>query len=1052
MRKGKVDQILGPMKSVSEFLSSAVEAGKGKKFPEAIAAAVPWAKTVVDAAAESAPPIKFAVTLLEQFTREHDPQALGHLACTLAYERAVEQAVAALRVPDSVRESRVNLKDKISDVEPAGAFDFARFSFSTALAHPFIVSADRVLHYYGRRAGYSEQQLSQLRSAVHSRFLANLKTLLSHGKLREKFRPFTQMLSLGTGEDQAHVALMEHGQYQRWLFEEAPLFDIEPFALAHIYVDTECGSLTWAEITKGKPDSQAGEERRPLDPFSEKHGGRRGLLETVIELIGDPTFSEAIVVQGSAGSGKSAFTLRLCAALIHEGLRPIRVRLRDLDLTAHVSEALPRAVRLTDPVHSRDGNPYPSPDDLFAKGKIFDEATFFRGARICPFVLILDGWDEITISTRAGFRERVAKMLEEVRSQYLPARNVPIRLILTGRPSDAVMESKFLRGTSRVLTIRPLNPGHLEELVAKLARAAESRPIQISAADPWKLPALDEFAPVLERYRREFGAAPDEQRSRPDDERSPSLDVLGSPLLAYLAIRLISQKKSDIRALVENPTNLYRSLLDLTCEKAGKAYHEKEGTEGQPRVSGEALRDMLRRTASAMTVLYRETISRDELALRLGIGGPELEHRASAADLGGKLTSLMISFYFKGGHPELGCEFLHKSFREYLHAEHIVEILKEYGRKQERPLSEREPYWKDSRLDDASDHRHELSQELDRVLAPCWMSREVAAHVENLVTWEISRTEPGVAEPQPGRPTEPRGLSRWERVRDGLADIWDWWTEAVHLRPQPTFKGARRELSYEQPRALEFVEWAGPLATDRASELEPVRTLSMDARLGEGLFRITALVHFALAARLGWLERRWAPEELWRPAEPEPAHRRCQTVLADAGKQWVLFAPARPNPRFFANYVARINGDGWRPQGPFPFGCNLSGIDLRGVSLTLPTPSSPPAETIWSYANLSGGCWTGSCFYGQRLDSTCFQATRLWHAFMYGAHLMGANLQGANLRGADLREADLRGAQLLGAELQGADLSEARGDFAGLGEAQLAGVKGLAKATEFQTE
>ena len=43
------------------------------------------------------------------------------------------------------------------------------------------------------------------------------------------------------------------------------------------------------------------------------------------------------------------------------------------------------------------------------------------------------------------------------------------------------------------------------------------------------------------------------------------------------------------------------------------------------------------------------------------------------------LTRLMISFYFKGGQPEQGCEFAHKSFREYLFAECIVETLKEYG-------------------------------------------------------------------------------------------------------------------------------------------------------------------------------------------------------------------------------------------------------------------------------------------------------------------------------------------------------------------------------------
>jgi hypothetical protein len=38
-------------------------------------------------------------------------------------------------------------------------------------------------------------------------------------------------------------------------------------------------------------------------------------------------------------------------------------------------------------------------------------------------------------------------------------------------------------------------------------------------------------------------------------------------------------------------------------------------------------------------------------------------------------VKLMVSFYFKGGHPDQGVEFAHKSFREYLFAEHIVETL-----------------------------------------------------------------------------------------------------------------------------------------------------------------------------------------------------------------------------------------------------------------------------------------------------------------------------------------------------------------------------------------
>jgi hypothetical protein len=49
----------------------------------------------------------------------------------------------------------------------------------------------------------------------------------------------------------------------------------------------------------------------------------------------------------------------------------------------------------------------------------------------------------------------------------------------------------------------------------------------------------------------------------------------------------------------------------------------------------------------------------------------------------------MISFYFKGGREDRGCEFLHKSFREYLYAEAVVEMLKDYGLKQSGSLAKR---------------------------------------------------------------------------------------------------------------------------------------------------------------------------------------------------------------------------------------------------------------------------------------------------------------------------------------------------------------------------
>src|SRR6185436_9504927 len=258
----------------------------------------------------------------------------------------------------------------------------------------------------------------------------------------------------GTSETSSNAALLEHAQYQRALFEERPVFGKEVFALQHVYIDTECGVLPWGKI---RDSSEPG--TRGLDPFLEASGGRQRLGSTVTQLLGDPKFNDAIVIQGIAGAGKSAFTLWLAAELNRLGLRPIRILFRNvrLERTRPVAEALSEAIRYDD--ESQRSMPgYPRPDDPFNGGAIFKERVRFGDATICPYVVILDGWDEISISVSEGFKVRLDRMLEQIRTEFLQGREVPVRVILTGRPSADVATSPFLRKNTPVLTLRPLNP------------------------------------------------------------------------------------------------------------------------------------------------------------------------------------------------------------------------------------------------------------------------------------------------------------------------------------------------------------------------------------------------------------------------------------------------------------------------------------------------------------------------------------------------------------------------------------------------------------------
>jgi hypothetical protein len=80
-------------------------------------------------------------------------------------------------------------------------------------------------------------------------------------------------------------------------------------------------------------------------------------------------------------------------------------------------------------------------------------------------------------------------------------------------------------------------------------------------------------------------------------------------------------------------------------------------------------------------------------------------------------------------------------------------------------------------------------------------------------------------------------ISGWEKVRDGLTDLWDWWADGAHLRPQ--LKRARRSHNVERkdPYVLDMIRVSTQIDTDGGSVLpQPVRTATADAHLGEGLF------------------------------------------------------------------------------------------------------------------------------------------------------------------------------------------------------------------------
>ena len=740
------------------------------------------------------------------------------------------------------------------------------------------------------------------------------------------------------------------------------------------------------------------------------------MLEQVIGLLGNRDFKDAIVIQGVAGAGKSAFTLRLCVELRRLGLRPIRIRMRHLLLDGRTSlfEDMGQAIAQNSGDQAFDKiakNPQPVAAD-FDVSKLFDETVGFGDAEICPHVVIFDGWDEISVSASEGFRKRIDDTLYKIRRQIIDHGRNCIRVILTGRPSLDVQEVGFLLGETPVLTIRPLRSDQVEEFADLLL----DHYVKTRNGDRCALKTR--VYNLIEQVKANDSA------SSAGAERE---GILGLPLLALLAIWLTLNDTAAAEVVGGDRTALYRRLVDMTCKYGGSV--EKVGSAA--RFEGNELRDLLRCTAATMTMLGTENISYPELEHRLRNAGLESRDEAvRSAMRDNPIASLMISFFFSVSTREHGCEFVHKSFREYLFAEAVVDGLKHIADRP-RDVTPRSPYWKDF---PEGDPRRSTVQNLAPLLAAQWISGEVARHLTTLVAWEIRRAAAYGASSRP-LPDEipPISLDDWRSIRDTMVDLWDWWAEGVHLRPQPYHHPDNSALTYGDPYAVRLVKMLAPIDLARDQLPEPVRMVTIDAHLGDALFRINCALHFRINEVSGWLDRPrlpaagFLPKLLWEGAEPARP-RKYQTLIRQGDQSWVAFAPSSPDQssHFMEYYCNRINAAGWRPEAFFPRGVDMSGIDLTGASLVCPaSDDDSDAPMIARFSRIAHAKFI-QVYLGEDSDFS-FSAAM---GFSFVASVAGD----VSFAGADLEDAEFELSFLETPNFEGASLKNARFQEATLGD------------------
>jgi hypothetical protein len=758
--------------------------------------------------------------------------------------------------------------------------------------------------------------------------------------------------SMGFLKKSVEEALQFHrGKILSRYFED-PVWSQPGLTLDKSYVDLECGSLTWGEITES---IQRG-EGSGLNPLDESSAPRTDLLAATLGWLQKENHQEFLVIEGSPGSGKSSFTIRLSVKLDELGYQPIRVRLRDLGKQADdepIAEIAKKILEV-DPT----------------------ELEYALEHNQTKAVLILDGWDELTLLPDQNLINRVGTFLDSIRSAVLDRWKGRIPVILTGRPTKAVTTARNMTEKTRVLTIYRFSPAQLRDYLVKLDAIYNTGSNMSPDVDL-----------ILQRYEDDWRLS----QGVPASQVAGTTDVIGWPLLAHVAYRLIKEcELSRQTSLIADRTMLLRCLTEYYCIHSRKPSDEPFGTEVRSRLEAPKLRSLVQETAIAMTVRGTECISHEELRREM-----ELWSSLSIAEQELKLAGaidpdiFLINYLFKSGVEYLGCEFIHKSLREFAFAQAVVDNLKRSA----VPSDKKQRVYPDN-----------MTEARLPILARNWLSREIWDHIERQISWEIYRESPEFEDPiafQRGEP--PLGIDAWCRIRDKLADRWTSWAQSSHggeLLPQTS------DQKYDSTSEL----WKGVSAIDSAFA---------DARLGAALFRLCATLHGMLAARILETSGLMAHQKnMWEEFGVTVTASGSQTTLQQTPDQRLrFFSPGQGDQELaqtmLRSSLARINAYYAHTKEELPEKCDLTFLVATGAALE---------RLSFQYCNLSYSNLSES-----NLSGADMQGADLSGAWLCKSNLTRANLSMADLPYASLRQANLENALLRSANIESADFREAKG-------------------------
>lgn len=466
-----------------------------------------------------------------------------------------------------------------------------------------------------------------------------------HRTIRRNEALYRPLLNLRQNPaDQAWQELEDWRLYRAWVvseFQTAPVFD-ETFAIDRLYVPLN--AWHWAEQESAEDDTKSRKFRAVVK-----------LNDDIMAwLRGERGSRRLRLVSGGPGSGKSSAMKALAAGLAENGNdgHPIDVLMFPLQRFQWRNDIVD-SVRTTLITYGDQMRHNPL------------DPEYLRD-RQTPLLLIFDGLDELAVTGQVS--EAIsASFLRQLTSALLNWHERPVRIIVTGR--DAIFGN--IEGSTTTL------PGERFHLLPYHVRENEPGSLaRVDYSDPKGLLQTDDREKAFKRFKTAKGQP---ANKLPEIYGKDNLhDLTAQPLLNYFILASDPDEISD-----DNLAKIYGDLFQRLHER-NRNLQNRPQDEGKPGAgidqdsfdrAFEAMAVAAWRNGSGRAASWEEIldeVAREDSHTWRGQSRLGEVFGTGRLDPGAQKPFRLAAAFFAINDQDVGIEFTHKSFGDYLYARRLA--------------------------------------------------------------------------------------------------------------------------------------------------------------------------------------------------------------------------------------------------------------------------------------------------------------------------------------------------------------------------------------------